>query len=247
MSHTMPVLNTEELKQTNAKTRLQRGRWFFLALVLLMFAVIAYMESPRFFLVGFYHPPDFASQVIHVHVAVVASWMLVLLAQTVLGWFKNYAWHRALGTAGMVLAVAMLVMGILATADMLRREPEALHRAIVPFFQITMFAWFAGLAYWKRADREAHKRLIVLAMVDPLFGVLVPLTHEYLHAVEPYANLSWVFLILLAVYDLRTRGRVHPVTMWGSALLVLVQDVRVPLGQTAAWTAVAEWMRSWGV
>ncbi len=247
MGPTASVLDKEELKQTTAKPRLQRGRWFFLALVLLMFAIIAWVESPRFFLVGFYHPPDFKSEVIHVHVAVVASWMLVLLAQTVLGWFRNYRWHRALGTAGMVLAMLMLVMGILATADMLAREPEALHRSIVPFMQITMFAFFAGLAYWKRGDREAHKRLIMLAMVDPLFGVLVPVTHRVMGSAERVANLSWGFLILLALYDLRTRGRLHPVTVWGGALLVVVQEVRVPLGQTAAWTAVAEWMRSWGL
>lgn len=240
MSDVLPVFPA-------GKAQTAKGRWFFLAVVLLMFAAIAYVESPRFFLVGFYHPPDFKSAVIHVHVAVVASWMLVLLAQAVLWWFRNYRWHRALGTAGMALAALMLVMGMLATADMLAREPEALHRAIVPFLQITMFSFFVGLAYWKRADREAHKRLILLAMVDPLFGVLVPVTHRLMGPVEQYANLSWVFLLLLAAYDLVTRKRLHPVTVWGSLLLMAVQDVRVPLGQTAAWTAVAEWMRSWNM
>jgi hypothetical protein len=65
--------------------------------------------------------------------------------------------------------------------------------------------------------------------------------------VEQYANFSWVFLLILIGYDLRKLRHVHPVTAWGSLLLVLVQDIRVPLGQTAAWVAVAEWMRSWGV
>lgn len=225
----------------------RRSRWFFLVLVLAMFAVIAAIEGPRFFLVGFYRPPDFASEVIHIHVAIVATWMLVLLAQVALGRAGRVAWHRRLGVAGMVLAVLMLIFGLLATADMLRREPDALHRSIVPTTQILLFAFFAGLAYVRRRDRDAHRRLIVLAMVDPMFGVLAPWTHRYLFAVERWANFSWVILLLLAGYDLATRRSLHPVTRWGGLLLIAVQEMRVPLGNTAAWTAIATWMRGWGV
>lgn len=229
-------------------TSARRGRWFFLTLVLAMFAVIAAVEGPRFFLVGFYNPPDFSREiVIHIHVAIVAAWMLVLLAQVALGRAGRLAWHRTLGTAGMALAVLMLVFGILATADMLRREPDALHRSIVPTTQILFFALFAGLAYWNRADRDAHRHYIVLAMVDPLFGVLVPVTHRYLGTAERWVNLSWVILLLLVAYDLWTRRRLHPATVWGGLLLAVVQDIRMPLGDTAAWTAIAAWMRSWGV
>lgn len=223
------------------------GRWFFLGLVLAMFGVVAAIHGLRFFLVGVYRPPDFSSEIIHIHVAIVASWMLVLLAQTALGRAGLPRWHRRLGVAGMGLAVLMLVFGLLATADMLRREPEALHRSIVPCTQILLFFFLAGLAYLRRGDREAHRRLIVLAMVDPMFGVVAPWTHNYLHAVEQYVNFSWVILLLLVAYDLGTRRRVHPVTAWGSLLLVAVQEVRLPVGNTVAWTAVAEWMRDWGV
>lgn len=225
-----------------------RGRWFFLVLVLAMFAVIAAIEGPRFFLVGLYRPPDFSREiVIHIHVAIVATWMLVLLAQVVLGRAGWLSWHRALGTAGMALAVLMLIFGILATADMLRREPGSLHRSIVPTTQILLFALFAGLAYMRRSDRDAHRRYIVLAMVDPMFGVLAPWTHRYLFAVERWTNFSWVILLLLAAYDVAARRRLHPVTVWGSLLLIAVQEVRLPLGDTAAWTAIATWMRNWNV
>ncbi len=225
-----------------------RGRWFFVALVLAMFAVIAAVEGPRFFLVGFYRPPDFSREiVIHIHVAIVAAWMFVLLAQTILGRTNHVRWHRRLGVAGVALAALMLVFGLLATADMLRREPDALHRSIVPTTQILLFALFAGLAYARRRDRGSHRRLIVLAMVDPLFGVLVPVTHRYLFPVERWTNFSWVILLLLVGYDLWTRRRLHPVTVWGSLLLIVVQDVRIPLGDTQTWSAIAEWMRNWGV
>ena len=224
-----------------------RGRWFYLVMVSLMFLVVGWVEGWSFFLVGFYHPPDFRSEVIHVHVAVVATWLLVLMAQTVLARVNNLALHRRLGAAGAVLAAMMLVMGLLATADMLHREANSTAVAIVPFTQILNFALFAALAYALRRNREMHKRLIVLAMVDPLFGVLIPVTHRYLQSIERFANFSWVILALLVGYDLWTRRRVHPVTVWGSLWLILVQEVRVPIGQTAAWMAIAQWMRSWGV
>ena len=225
----------------------QRGRWFFLGLVLLMFASVIAVHGAQFFLVWFYRPPDFSSAVIHIHVAIVASWMLVLLAQVVLARVQNVALHRRLGLASLALAVLMLIFGMLATADMLHREPGSTNGSIVPFMQITDFAIFAGLAYWWRKDREAHKRLIALAMVDPIFGVVAPLTHRYMGSVEHWANLSWIILLLLAGYDLWTRRRLHPVTIWGSLWLVLVQDLRPLVGSTAAWIAVAQWMRSWGV
>ncbi len=230
-----------------SRSAAQRGRWFFLALVLLMFAAVIAVHGARFFLVGFYRPPDFRSEIIHIHVAIVASWMLVLLTQVVLARVRNVALHRRLGLASLALAVLMLIFGILATADMLHREPQSLHGSIVPFMQIVDFALFAGLAYWRRADREAHKRLIALAMVDPIFGVVAPLTHRYMQGIEQWANLSWVILLLMIGYDLWARRRIHPVTLWGSLWLVLVQDLRVFVGGTSAWVAMAEWMRSWGV
>ena len=225
----------------------RRGRWFFPGLVLLMFAAVIAVHGVRFFFVWIYRPPDFSGAIIHIHVAIVAGWMLVLLVQVALARVRNVALHRRLGMASLALAVLMLIFGILATADMLYREPKSLHGSIVPFMQITDFALFAGLAYWWRKDREAHKRLIALAMVDPIFGVVVPLTHRYMQPIEHWANLSWTILLLLIAYDLWTRQKLHPVTLWGSLWLILVQDLRPLVGNTAQWEAVAQWMRSWGI
>ncbi len=223
------------------------GRWFSLALVLVMVAIIAFKHGFRFFAPWLFRPPDFSSQIIHIHVAIVASWILLLVAQIVLVRAGRIALHKRLGTAGMGLAVLMYIFGILATADQLRREPASLNFAIVPFLQITLFTFFVGMAYLFRTDRESHRRLMLLAMVDPLFGVLAPYTHRAFGAADRWANLSWGFLLLLVIYDLATRRRPHPVTVWGSLLLMLVQDVRPFLGFTHAWVAIATWMRSWNL
>jgi len=44
-----------------------------------------------------------------------------------------------------------------------------------------------------------------------------------------------VFPIAGAVYDRRSRGRVHPVYWWGLALIVLGVGVRVVLLGSPAW------------
>jgi len=223
------------------------ARWFALGLLLLMVSIIAYKHGFSFFVPWYFHPPDFSSAVIHIHVAIVTSWILLLALQIVLVRAGQVALHKRIGTVGMGLAALMFIFGILATADELRREPGALNFSIVPFLQITMFTLFVTAAYVCRRDREAHRRLMLLAMVDPLFGVLAPYSHQLFGSADRWVNLSWGFLLLIVVYDLATHRRVLRVTFWGSLLLMFVQDVRLSIGQTQAWVSVASWMRSWNV
>jgi hypothetical protein len=47
--------------------------------------------------------------------------------------------------------------------------------------------------------------------------------------------LTDLFLIPLVIWDLRTRGRLHPVTLWAGLLLVVSQPLRLWLSGTEAW------------
>ena len=44
------------------------------------------------------------------------------------------------------------------------------------------------------------------------------------------------------VYDKWSRGRIHPVYVWGGAALVISVPLRLALSSTAAWRAFAEWL-----
>lgn len=48
-----------------------------------------------------------------------------------------------------------------------------------------------------------------------------------------------VFLAALVIYDFTTRGRLHPVTLWGVALIVLSEPLRFAIGFSAPWQAFA--------
>jgi hypothetical protein len=49
-------------------------------------------------------------------------------------------------------------------------------------------------------------------------------------------------LLLMIGYDWWSTGKVQRVTIWSTIFLVIVQQVRHPLGHTAAWQSFAAWV-----
>jgi hypothetical protein len=58
------------------------------------------------------------------------------------------------------------------------------------------------------------------------------------------ALVSYGFLIILVGYDLWSTRKVHRATLWAGAFLIFVQQIRLPIGKTAAWHAFASWVQS---
>ena len=54
-----------------------------------------------------------------------------------------------------------------------------------------------------------------------------------------YFGVGDVLLIALVAYDLITRGRVHPVTLWGGAFIIASQVIRLAVSGTHGWLAFA--------
>jgi hypothetical protein len=57
-----------------------------------------------------------------------------------------------------------------------------------------------------------------------------------------FFGLSLLFPAAGVAFDAITRGRVHPVYVWGGTLLVLSVPARLFLSETAAWRSVAEFL-----
>jgi len=53
---------------------------------------------------------------------------------------------------------------------------------------------------------------------------------------------SNVFLLLLVAYDYWSTRKIHRVTLWAGAFLIFVQQIRAPVGKTAAWHSFADWV-----
>jgi len=56
-----------------------------------------------------------------------------------------------------------------------------------------------------------------------------------------FFGLTDLFIIALGVWDFRTRGRLHPVTLWGGLAIIVSQPVRLVVSGTEGWLAFARW------
>lgn len=81
----------------------------------------------------------------------------------------------------------------------------------------------------------ARLRSLVVAAVGRLPGVL-PL--------GPAVFFGLAFLVVLAgiIYDRVSRARVHPVYLWGGAVLAISVPLRLFISRTEAWTQFAQFV-----
>jgi hypothetical protein len=53
--------------------------------------------------------------------------------------------------------------------------------------------------------------------------------------------------VLLIAYDLFRLHHIHKATIWATSLMIGVQVVGVPLGETESWHQFARWFGSLGI
>ena len=228
-------------------------RQFFFAITLLLVVVVAIGFGPTYYLAGVFRAP-LPSRIVHIHGAVFSTWMILLVVQTGLISTRRVEWHRKLGVAGFVLACGMVLTVLLTAADFAMRakaKPNSealLTLLVVPFTDAAAFAVLAGLAYALRKNAAAHKRLIIIATAGLTRAALVrwhvPILFQHQHAAY---TATYVFLVLLATYDLWSTRKIHRATIWGSVFLILMGQIGGFIGPTAPWHAFAHWVQSLGV
>jgi membrane protein YdbS with pleckstrin-like domain len=118
----------------------------------------------------------------------------------------------------------------------------------IPFTDAFDFAALTGCAYALRRNGPAHKRLIILATAG-LSGAAFFRWHLAIlfHNGQAAYAASYVFLLLLIVYDLWSTHRVHRATAWGGTFLVLMEQSTRIVGPSAPWHRVIHWVQTWSV
>ncbi len=222
---------------------------FFSAMALLILATVFVGFARTYYLAGVFHAP-LPSLIIHVHGAVFSCWILLLVTQASLVSAGRVDIHRRLGIAGVLLACLMVIVGVLAATDLLvrgtgpaGRDPQFFY--IIPLTDMLIFATLIFFAFRARSNPPVHKRLIIVAttalLIAPIARIPFPLTYRNPIRV---ALVTYIFLLILAAYDLWSTRKVYRVTLWAGAFLIFVQQVRIPIGKTAAWHAFASWAQS---
>lgn len=186
------------------------------------------------------------STVVHLHAALFTAWVLLFLVQTSLVATHRVAVHRRLGVAVAGLAALMVVAGTviaLATARRGGGPPgiEPLAFLVIPLGDMAVFSVLVTAALWLRRNKEAHKRLMLMAYLAILVAAVARLPGVLSLGPLGFFGLTFVpALVVAMIYDRVTRGRVHPAYLWGGALLILSVPLRLMLSTTSAWHRLAE-------
>jgi hypothetical protein len=208
-----------------------------------------------------------AEPMVHVHGLLMFGWVTFFFTQTWLVAQGRVLTHRTWGMLGIsiITGIAFIVPTILslrlAQAALPGQPAQAVHDARAftwvtaggLIFLVTAFI----LAIVKLKDSETHKRLIVLMTISMLGA---PIARWFSLGAPPHAAwpaglpdissppiviaiiaelLGDILLGVAAVYDWRTRGKVHPVYLIGGAIMLTLHLTTGLVGNSAAWQSVA--------
>jgi hypothetical protein len=201
----------------------------------------------------------------HAHGVLFLSWPVLFLTQALLAYRRKFAWHRAVGKAGGVLAVLMVLSGIAIMSQSLHNwarqglEEGGRNALLITSAGLAMFAIFVTAAFLNLRRSDYHKRFMYLATVAMMQGAsgrigfmiatggnpnmlrlgLSP-PPSPLGPLAPHLALALVLIGALALYDWRSLGRLHRVTWGGGGLLLLVLATRHLLAGTQIWHWVTD-------
>jgi uncharacterized membrane protein YozB (DUF420 family) len=179
---------------------------------------------------------------------VFTAWILLFVLQVSFIAKGKVHWHRKIGPYGGALVPVMVVLGIWG-ALVAGGRPEGFNNIpipglqflAVPFFDMLLFPAFVCLALLKRHDFQSHKRLMLLATLNLITAAIA--RWPVVETLGPLAffGITDLFILALAVWDKRSDGRIHPVTLWGGLLIIISQPLRLFISSTGLWMTFAEW------
>jgi hypothetical protein len=238
-------------RAASRKAALTAERRFFagMALVVLLSTFLGF--APTYYLrfaLRPAHPIEPLVPYVFIHGLLYSAWVLLFVAQTALVAAGRIDLHRRLGLTGVWLIAVMIPVGLMVALGGVNRPLTAppglspLSWLAISLLDLPVFGGLIITALVKRRVPATHKRLMLIAMVDmmrPSLGRLLPM----LGAPGPVPLLvPLLFLLPLILWDWRSRGRVHPATMWGSLLVAGVTLLTLAIWTTPAWLAFAGWI-----
>ena len=232
---------TRPVSRTPAARRWRVDRTFYTGLSVLMVLAVFVGFSRSYYLKSYYGSPQLPV-LFHVHGLLFTAWMGLLIVQTGLIAQRRTPLHRRLGVAGGVLAGAMTVAAMAMTVDLARRSAAAptvdgLAFTIIPFFTVVVFPVLVGAALYYRRHPEIHKRLMLIATLELVTAGVARIPGA--GSIPLFFVLTDVGLVAILAYDVMTRRRLHPATVWAGLFLIATQVVRTMAGGTETWIAFA--------
>ena len=225
-------------------------RWdrnFFLALVLLVWAgmvagfgldlVQRFQGSTRAY-----------PWIVYLYEIASIGWLVLLTAQLLAVRRDRQSLHARLGKLGFDLVPVLVILGVASTIAVRRMtlgqpddDPQFISANLT---ELLGFGALAAAGHLSRGEPAAHKRLMLLATIYLAtdasrclwqFTIGLDLSSFWSHFL--FLNAAGDLLIVaLGVYDLATRGRLHPAYMAGASWILASQTV-------ASWLYFQPWWK----
>jgi hypothetical protein len=233
--------------------RLSERRLF--AIVAALFAFIILLGFARTYYLKFaFGTPPLPGLLVHLHGALMTTWILFFIAQV---WFirtKRVAVHMRNGMIGIALAIAIIIVGFFTAVAAAKNSPPAgpldippLPFLAVPLFDILLFAIFFTAAIYYRKHPANHKRLLLLTVLNFLPPAIARFPFEPFTSSGPITvfSIPVVLTIGLLIYDTWKNGKLNRVFLAGGIILIASYPLRIMLSMTDAWVRFATWLTTW--
>ena len=190
--------------------------------------------------------------IVHVHAVTFVSWLVLFTVQTALVRADRASLHRKLGVYAVILAAAMMVIGP-ATALMVHMARFAKDGATPEFLAVQFtdmigFGTLTAAGLLLRHDAHAHKRLMLLGLfylsdagfarfINPF--VAQPIGEGFWGDMAALYFGSTLLMILLGIYDLVTRRRLHIAYVIGMIWVFALEITARSLVYNETWSAIS--------
>jgi uncharacterized membrane protein YozB (DUF420 family) len=224
--------------------RVNDRRLYILAAILTPLIVLAGFGR-TYYLKGFFDTPPLPGRIVHLHAIVMTAWVVLFIVQVSLVARRRTRIHQRLGILGAVLAALVVVVGVLTALYAAGRGhtpgPPALSFLIIPLGDMLIFSILIGLALYYRRKLQVHKRLMLLAAINLLVPAIARIPLNFIINGGPLAffGLTDICLLAAVAFDTIKHRRLHPVFLWGSLFIIVMQPLRLLFAGTDVWLRFA--------
>jgi hypothetical protein len=177
---------------------------------------------------GTYRSP---SPMMQWHVLSTALWLVLMVSQPWLAQIDRVDLHRWFGLFGVLVATGVVITGIVVQIDVMGPyavKGDSTNAVLIPFIRLSLLLGYAVCVAWAIALRKRpdwHKRLILLGTFPLLQSAFDRMTANVLGLPEIRGLMAGVghlmLMILFVIWDRQRHGYFHPVTKWGTILMIL--------------------------
>ena len=227
-----------------APSRVNDRRLYILAAILTPLIVLAGFAR-TYYLKPFFDTPDIAGRIVHLHGIVMTAWVVLFVVQVSLVATRRTKIHQRLGLLGAGLAALVVVVGVLTALYAAARGsspgPPPLQFLIIPLGDMLIFSILIGLALYFRRKLHVHKRLMLLAAINLLMPAIARIPLSFIINGGPLAFFALTDICILAcvAFDTFKHRRLHPVFLWGTVFIIIMQPLRLLLSGTDVWLRFA--------